>query len=326
VGGRPWRLDLTARAAQAVVATCAVTVTARQTGASWLFLPTLVATIPLLALPLAAATVAALAKRRRIPAAVGALCLALICAWWLPVFTPGPTSVLAASEATAPSIRVMSFNSMASPATGKSLVAAAVRERADVLVVSECGPALRRDLVAQGIETVFPHRLGTTMLTGVTVWSRLPMHSRGAVALAYGGEVVDISGFGPRGQGRLRLLAAHPLSPRWREGAAWAADQRRLLDAAAALPDSAVIAGDLNMTRDHAPFRALQGHGFVDALDATGSGWQPTWSLGPNGPGLATIDHILGRGVGLKDYRTIRIPGSDHGAVAVTVSTPAALG
>ena len=205
-------------------------------------------------------------------------------------------------------------------------IAAAVRERVDVLVVSECGPALRRHLVAQGIEKVFSHRVGSTMLTGVSVWSRLPMHSRDTVALAYGGEVVDISGFGPRKQGRVWLLAAHPMSPRWREGEAWAADQRRLLAAATMLPEPAIIVGDLNMTRDHAPFRSLQGHGFVDALDATGSGWQPTWSLGPNGPGLATIDHILGRGVGLKDYRTIRIPGSDHRAVVVTVSTPTALG
>lgn len=326
MGGRPRRLDLTQRAAHAVVLTAALVLTARQTGVTWLFLPTLVAAVPLLAVPLAAATLVLAVARRRVLAAVGALCVALICAWWLPVFTPGPTSVLAASEEKAPKLRVMAFNSMASPETGRYLVAAVVRERADVLVVSECGPALRRALVADGIEKVLPHRVGTTMLTGVMVWSRVPMHARGAVALAYGGEVVDISGFGPAAKGRLRLLAAHPMSPRWREGAAWAADQRALLAAANWLPDSAVIAGDLNMTRDHAPFRALQGRGFVDALDATGSGWQPTWTYGPNGPGLATIDHILGRGVGLADYRTIRIPGSDHRAVAVTVSTPTALG
>jgi endonuclease/exonuclease/phosphatase family metal-dependent hydrolase len=167
--------------------------------------------------------------------------------------------------------------------------------------------------------------VGTTRLNGLVMWSRYPLARVQSVPLAYGGEVVDVLEV-PRMRAPVRVFAAHPISPRWTMGPAWAADESRLVAAAAKLPDQSLIVGDLNMTRDHAPYRKLLALGFLDALDVTASGWQPTWSLGPGNLGLATIDHVLGRGVGFSDYETLGIAGSDHHAVVVTVTVPRALG
>lgn len=312
--------------ARLIVAATVVIMAARQTGLAFAFLPTLVAALPLLVPLLVVAVVLGVLSRHKVVSLIAAACAIVISAWWLPVFTPGPTSVLAASEHTAPRLRVLAFNAMGSPATASGVVAQVKQHQVNVLILSECGPALRRLLEKQGITQVLPHRVGTTTVNGLVVWSSHPLSQRDVVPLSYGGEVVDVAGFGADKLTTLRIFAAHPMSPRWNMGSVWAADQRHIMLVARGLPEKALIVGDLNMTRDHLPFRRLQSLGFVDALDATASGWQPTWSLGSGNPGLATIDHILGRGVGFYDYQTVSIKGSDHHAVLATVTIPSALG
>ena len=312
--------------ARLIVAVTVVIMMARQTGLAVAFLPTLVATLPLLVPLLALAVLFGVLAHHKIVTMLAAACAIVISVWWLPVFTPGPTSVLAASEQAAPGLRVLAFNAMASPAAASGVVAQVKQHHVDVLVLSECGPALRRILDVQGIRNVLPHRVGTTTVNGLVVWSSHPLTRREVVPLSYGGEVVDVADIGGDGRTTLRIFAAHPMSPRWNMGSVWAADQKEIVSIARDLPETALIVGDLNMTRDHLPFRKLQSLGFVDALDATASGWQPTWSLGAGNPGLATIDHVLGRGVGFDDYKTLTIQGSDHHAVLTTVTIPSAIG
>ena len=326
MGRRSRSLDLVDRILFAVVASVVALIAIRFSGLA--IGPTTVALSALpLSLPLLlAALVVSLVRRARIRASVTLICIALIGLWWIPVFTTGPTSVLAASDGrTISSLRIMSFNTMGAESTAEHIVQAARNENVDVLVLSEMKPVLSRRLGQLGLQKSLHFHVSITRADGVEVWAKVPLHKVRELNLKHDGDEIRIT-TADHLHRHVTLFAVHPASPRWFNAREWQSDQTRLHDDVRTSTGPTLIAGDLNMTRDHAPFRRLMSEGFVDALDVTAGGWQPTWSLGANRIPLATIDHILGKQVGFSDYRTLGIKGSDHRAVIATALIPAALG
>ncbi len=84
----------------------------------------------------------------------------------------------------------------------------------------------------------------------------------------------------------------------------------------------AVVLGDFNADRDHAPFRGLLDTGLRDAHDERGRGLARTF---PAGLPVLQLDHVLvrdGSGARLvvRDVREVRLPGSDHKTVVADLA------
>jgi endonuclease/exonuclease/phosphatase (EEP) superfamily protein YafD len=219
----------------------------------------------------------------------------------------------AAQAATAPQLRVVVANLYVlnpDPAeAGRSL-----RELdADVVVVPELDARGLAGLRSSGLLEDLPHvvvELGAREET-VGLLSRLPLAD--ASTRPVGGRelpraTVDVAGT------PVRLLAEHTLPPLsvfevlWREGLADLAQEVRAVD------EPAVVLGDFNADRDHAPFRRLLDTGLRDAHDERGRGLARTF---PSWLPVLHLDHVLvrdgnGARVVVRDVREVRLPGSDH--------------
>lgn len=118
---------------------------------------------------------------------------------------------------------------------------------------------------------------------------------------------------------QLDLVAVHPPPPFPSQITQWRAD---LDQVARWCSRPAVIAGDLNATLDHPPFRRLLDAGCVDTAALSGNAlsgtWRSTWPRSLTIP----IDHVLlgGRRGTVSSYGLHDITGTDHRAVLVTVT------
>ena len=86
-----------------------------------------------------------------------------------------------------------------------------------------------------------------------------------------------------------------------------------------------MLMGDFNATLDHEQLRRLLGgdHGYVDAADATGKGYDTTWPAGRDFPPEITIDHVLiDPRMRADDLSVHLVPRSDHRAVIATLAVP----
>src|SRR5690606_32930216 len=119
--------------------------------------------------------------------------------------------------------------------------------------------------------------------------------------------------------GSVILESVHPLSPssvpRTRE---WLIGLNNQVPASAGGPPR-ILAGDFNATLDHRALRALLATGYQDAADAVGAGLTPTWPYhgrrSAATPKIA-LDHILvPNGIGVRDFRAVTIPHTDHRAI-----------
>lgn len=193
--------------------------------------------------------------------------------------------------------------------------------RPDILVVPELDAAGYAAFDAAGLLRDLPYRVVEDDARAETVglFSRLPLRDtvvpRGA-ARGLPRATVSVAG------ADVRLLAAHPLPPIWPLSGLWA---RSLDDLAAELDGTAlpaVVAGDLNADRDHAPFRRLLDTGARDAHDERGRGLARTW---PAALPLLHLDHVLvrdgaGARVAVLDVLEVPVPGSDHLAVVADLA------
>ena len=191
--------------------------------------------------------------------------------------------------------------------------------RPDVLVVPELNAAGLAGLRAAGLLGDLPHTTtqGGDREESVGLFSRLPL--RDTSTRVVGGRelprgTVDVGGVA------VRLLAVHPLPPVSVFEGLWRAALADLLSEVKALEGPAVVAGDFNADRDHAPFRRLLGDGLLrDAHDERGRGLARTF---PAAAPFLHLDHVLvGDGadaqVVVRDVQEFPIPGSDHlGVVA----------
>ncbi len=260
---------------------------------------------------------AMLARRGRL----GALSAALVAAHLLVVAPALSAADLPAGLDTAPSLRVVVSNLYVLNPTPEQAGAALRALRPDVLIVPELDQAGLAGLTAAGLLTDLPFHAvdlaGRTETVGL--FSRLPLsevsfRASGTRSLPRATVLLDGA--------RVRLLAAHPLPPLGGLEGFWRGSLRSLAEEAQALDSLAVVAGDFNADRDHAPFRALLSAGLRDVHDERGRGLARTW---PAAFPLLQLDHVLvhdadGARLVPRRVREVRVPGSDHRAVVTDLA------
>lgn len=221
------------------------------------------------------------------------------------------------------SLTVLALNSRlghADPA-----VLARTARAADVLVLTEATAPQVQALVAAGLGDRFPYRNAGRLpqhgAHGTAVFSRFPITGTEQLTPDLDNQSwvcgVDLPGLGPS----LTVVAVHPTRPR-RGADRWLGEQQSLR---AALPTSGprILAGDFNAVASHPTQRALTAAGWRSSVEEAGAGWLPTYPAGSSRlPPLIDIDHVLVAG-GLRSTRaaSVRVPGTDHLGLLVTVRT-----
>ena len=278
----------------------------------------LVGALPLTLLPAYALVALAALWRRRLLTAVS---LALVAAHVLVVVPCLGAEPVPARAAAAPHLRVVVANLYVLNPDPAEAGRALRRLQADVLVVPELDARGLRGLRRSGLLDDLPHlvaELGHRPET-VGLLSRLPLDDVSTRPIG-GRELpratVDLDGT------PVRLLAEHTLPPLsvfehpWRQALDDLAQEVRAVDA------PAVVLGDFNADRDHAPFRRLLDTGLRDAHDERGRGLARTF---PAWLPVLHLDHVLvrdgaGAEVVVQDVREVRLPGSDHLTVVADLS------
>lgn len=230
------------------------------------------------------------------------------------------------------SLRVMSANASVGSTPAKDLMGLVAKEQVDVLVLQEVTPSLLVDLDHSGISKSLPYRAGEpeASVRGTMVFAREPLEGVQKVNVTNGGWSMRL-GEGGTGQG-ITLVGVHTTPPLygiklWRQGFR---EVVAAVSEAKAAGDTVVVAGDFNATIDHRAFREVLDAGLIDAADACGAGWQPTWPrpgtkhLPAWAPGtVLPIDHIMvTNGAGCSGFKTLHLAESDHRGVIATFVLP----
>ena len=279
----------------------------------------LVGALPITLLPAYALAAGGALARRRGLTVVG---LALVVAHLVVIAPALGAATMPVGTDAAPRLRVVVANlyvlNPTPEAAGRTLRAL----RPDVLVVPELDARGLAALTAAGLLADLPFyvvREGARLET-VGLFSRTPLAdttTREVGGRALPRSTVQVGGVA------VRLLAVHPLPPISVFEPLWRSALDDLRGEAAGLTLPAVVAGDFNADRDHAPFRRLLGTGGLrDAHDERGRGLARTY---PASAPVLQLDHVLvrdGRTARLvvRSVREVRIPGSDHLAVVADVA------
>jgi endonuclease/exonuclease/phosphatase family metal-dependent hydrolase len=103
----------------------------------------------------------------------------------------------------------------------------------------------------------------------------------------------------------------------------WRRDIAHVQPVLQGLPSDApvVVGGDFNATTSMVQFRRLLTGGYADAADQAGAGLTPTYPANRLVP-LIAIDHVLTRAAVARSVDSVRLPGSDHRGLLVTVRLP----
>ena len=278
----------------------------------------LIGALPLTLLPAYALVALAALWRRHLLTAVA---LGLVVAHVV-VVAPGLGALpVPAAAATAPHLRVVVSNLFVQNPDPAEAGRTLRRLQADVVVVPELDARGLRGLRRSGLLDDLPHVVAEVGHRPETVGllSRLPL--RDVSTRSVGGRelpraTIDLDGT------PVRLLAEHPLPPLsvlerlWRRALDDLAEEVRAVEA------PAIVLGDFNADRDHAPFRRLLATGLRDAHDERGRGLARTF---PSWLPVLHLDHVLVRDgdgvrVVVQDVREVRLPGSDHLTVVADLS------
>jgi endonuclease/exonuclease/phosphatase (EEP) superfamily protein YafD len=229
------------------------------------------------------------------------------------------------------SLSLLTANVRLGEVDAEGLVAAVERSGADVVSLQELTPPLRRQLEAAGLDELLPHSLveAAPGADGIGLWSRTPLTDEARhdelTFPAVSARVVL-----PDGRPGPTVLGVHVAGP-WPQAADdWVRDMAELpavlqgIARQADAGDSAVlVGGDFNATWGNAQFRALLQDGYRDVAEQLGASWTATFPAGTVVPPVIGIDHVLVRGAGPQELRTVTVPGSDHRGLLATVGLPA---
>lgn len=233
--------------------------------------------------------------------------------WLAPFFVPDDRPVVG------PSFTVYAQNAHLGRAdTGRVTQVAA---RADVVVLSETTRTFLHNLQTPTWDARYPYAVGDLSgpPTDTTVFSRFPLTS--AHLLTGSASPQWVMTVAVPGRTPVRVIGTHPCNP-YCGGGAFARDHA-VLEAAvrANLSVPLVVAGDLNAIDDHAPLQRLHADGMRSAADLVGAGWVPTYPADRGFPPLLPIDHVLvDDQLTATALRTVRMPGSDHLGLLVTLA------
>ena len=183
--------------------------------------------------------------------------------------------------AAGPVLRVLTANLLVGRAGAETVVDLVVRQHADVLFVQELTSEAAARLQQAGLSDLLPH-----------LATQPESHTRGSIYARYPlrGEPLSAPESAARCTARLELpsgqsvqltcIHAAPPRPPWSPGAT--ARWRRQLSALPAPGERpSILAGDINATLDHAPFRRLLRRGYADAASQAGHGLSLTWGPRP---------------------------------------------
>ncbi|MUL42380.1 endonuclease/exonuclease/phosphatase family protein [Streptomonospora sp. PA3] len=262
---------------------------------------------------------ALLSRRGRVALAASAAAVALV-ACVLPRGLPGPA---APASPGGPRLTLLSANVYYGLADPEALVRLVHEHGVDVLSLQELTPQSDDALTRAGLRGPLPYDVTEAAPgpVGGAVYSAHPVEKVGGTArndyFAMPRARVEVPG-----APSVEVVSAHAIPPSGPAAIpAWQDSLRQLPDAR---PDGAlrVLAGDFNATLDHAEFRALLETGYIDAADATGAGWAPTWSAEGSLPGV-TIDHVLvDRRAQVRRTSVHSLPDTDHRAVLTELVLP----
>jgi endonuclease/exonuclease/phosphatase (EEP) superfamily protein YafD len=255
----------------------------------------------------------ALVLRRKGVAVVAGVAALALGATMVPRAVAGPQP-----EAEGPRLVVMTSNLWLGRADVRAVLRIAREHDVDVLSVQE----LRPRTTAGFATDQFPHRilLPDSGAAGSGLLATRPLASAG-------GELQPEAVFELPGAPPVRIKAVHPRPPVTRAAEPQWRAQLAALPSADERGDVQILAGDFNATIDHPEFRALLDRGYIDAADAVGEGWTPTWPARPRQRRALplTIDHILvDRRVRVEQVTVVDVPRSDHRAVIAVLRLPAA--
>ena len=261
-----------------------------------------------------------LALRRWVMGLCVAVVTALLVVWVAPRAIPDSSADVPGHP-----LRVLSSNRYLGQGDAQQLVALVRSERVDVLSLQELTPQQVRDLDRAGLGQVLAHRDFRPAAggAGTGLASRYPLHPLGLMpptTMRMPSDRLDLPG------GRhVEVVAVHPQIPVGPETVPlWQREIGMLpapLGGSGAVPR--VLAGDFNATLDHGPLRALLGRGYRDAAATTGNGLTPTWPMNTPGPPFAALDHVLAaEALGVGDWATFDLGGTDHRAVLAQVQVP----
>lgn len=216
-------------------------------------------------------------------------------------------------------MRVLTANLYTGRAIASSFAAVVEREQPDVVVCQEVGTD-----VAGLLESRFEHGFvvgDDHHHTGRAMVSPHPMDVD-EIEMAHRPGLrtrLDVEGIG------VELIGVHFANPVMGVGAV--IDRKRQVTAVLDHVDHrgtpAVVVGDMNATPVWPAYRRLRTRfrdGVSDARRHTGDPPERTWSVRPGWPALLRIDHILTAGVRLEDVAVHEVEGSDHRAVAATIT------
>lgn len=263
---------------------------------------------------------AALIRRRWLPAAFAVVAATALVAAVLPRAIPDSQPA-----ARGPQLRVMSANMLAGGADPAEIVRLVREYRVDVLAIQEYTAEGEAALLAAGLATELPRRQsnGEVGTTGSGLWSRYPLsdtgmrRNGGGFGQSYG--TVTVPGGPP-----VIVESAHPLAP-WAVHVLddWRADLAAQPKATPGGP-LRILLGDFNSTLDHEPLRRLVDSGYRDAADTLGKGLIATWGPYDGDPiPPVTIDHVLVDERMRVDRLSVHDqPDSDHRAIVATVTLP----
>jgi endonuclease/exonuclease/phosphatase (EEP) superfamily protein YafD len=224
-------------------------------------------------------------------------------------------------------LRVMSANLREGRADSSHLVRSA-REQADVIAFQELTPQEADRLSEAGLDATFPYRWLEARggPGGVGMWSRFPIDAPrriGGYTFAFLTAQIRITGVSIDPT----VVVAHIAGPWPRPIDDWRRDLNRLPDTMSEISEQAgagavIVAADLNSTTDMRPFRALLRNGYRDAAEQSGAGIKPTFPADSRLPPFVAIDHVLTRNCTATSLRALKIPGSDHRGLVVTIAIP----
>lgn len=224
-------------------------------------------------------------------------------------------------------IRVISANLKYGRADPDYLVSSA-QAQADVLAFQELTPQEVERLSAAGLDRTFPYRWldARRGATGVGLWSRWPLEATQRIG-GYGMALVSARIRVPGISTDPTVVVVHIPGPLPQPTDDWRRDLGNLpstLREVAGEADSrcVMVAGDFNSTTDMRPFRALLRDGYRDAAEQSGAGMKPTFPADSWLPPLIAIDHVITRSCTATSLDTLKLPGSDHRGVVVSVAVP----
>ena len=234
-----------------------------------------------------------------------------------PTVSAGATMLLAAEQAQAPDITVLTLNVEYSRADIEQTIEQISASGADLVVLVEVNENFVKALLKRGVAEQLPHRTGEVISygsAGTAILSRWAVDFEFDFADVIPGEriadhpVVVVH----HPSGPVRVVGVHPWPPVGDSVDSWYQTLTELTtwhEQATDLP--LIIAGDFNASNGHPVYRRLAAD-LTDTAVVAGPLPQSTWPVHAWIPPFTALDHVLVRDLKPVSWHTFEVEGTDH--------------